>query len=62
MDKDRVEGAVDKAKGSIKKGVGEITGDEKLKAEGEADKAKGKVKSTVGGVKDALREGDPDRR
>jgi uncharacterized protein YjbJ (UPF0337 family) len=62
MDKDRVEGAKDKAKGSIKKGVGELTGDEKMKAEGEADKTKGKVKSTVGGMKDAVRESDRDRR
>jgi len=62
MDKDRVEGAMDKAKGSIKKGVGELTGDEKLKAEGEADKTKGKVKSTVGGAKDAVREAAEDSR
>ncbi len=61
MDKDRVEGAMDKAKGSIKKGVGELTGDEKLKAEGEADKTKGKVKSTVGGAKDAVRDATEDR-
>lgn len=62
MDKDRVEGAMDKAKGSIKKGVGELTGDEKLEAEGEADKMKGKVKSTVGGAKDAVRDAADDRR
>jgi uncharacterized protein YjbJ (UPF0337 family) len=46
---------MDKAKGSIKKGVGEVTGDEKMKAEGAADKTKGKVESAVGGVKDALK-------
>lgn len=56
MDKDRVAGAVDKAKGSVKKAVGDMTGDEKMQAEGEADKAKGKVKSTTGGVKDAVRD------
>ena len=55
MDKNRTEGAMDKAKGSIKKGVGEVTGDEKMKAEGAADKAKGKAESAVGGVKDALK-------
>ena len=55
MDKDRTEGAMDKAKGSIKKGVGEVTGDEKMKAEGAADKTKGKVENAVGGVKDALK-------
>lgn len=55
MDKDRTQGAMDKAKGSIKKGVGEVTGDEKMKAEGAADKTKGKAESAVGGVKDALK-------
>lgn len=55
MDKNRTEGAMDKAKGSVKKGVGEVTGDEKMKAEGAADKAKGKAESAVGGVKDALK-------
>lgn len=56
MDKDRTEGAMDKAKGSIKKGVGEVTGDEKMKAEGAADKAKGEAKSAVGSAKDAMRD------
>ena len=55
MDKNRTEGAMDKAKGSVKKGVGEVTGDEKMKAEGAADKMKGKAESAVGGVKDALK-------
>jgi uncharacterized protein YjbJ (UPF0337 family) len=55
MDKNRTEGAMDKAKGSVKKGVGEVTGDEKMKAEGAADKAKGKAESAVGGAKDALK-------
>jgi uncharacterized protein YjbJ (UPF0337 family) len=56
MDKDRVEGMVDQAKGAIKKGVGKVTGDAKLQAEGEADKMKGKAKNAVGGAKDAVRD------
>ena len=56
VDSNRVEGVWDKAKGSVKQGVGELTGDEKLQAEGAADKAKGAVKSTVGGAKDAMRD------
>ncbi len=55
MDKDRTQGAMDKAKGSVKKGVGEVTGDEKMKAEGAADKTKGKAENAIGGVKDALK-------
>jgi uncharacterized protein YjbJ (UPF0337 family) len=56
VDKQRAEGAADKAKGSLKSAAGKLTGDEKLKAEGAADKTKGKVKSAVGGVKDAVRD------
>ena len=56
VDTNRVEGAFDKAKGSVKQGVGNLTGDEKLKAEGAADKAKGAAKSAVGGVADAARD------
>lgn len=56
VDSNRMEGALDKAKGAIKEGVGKLTGDEKLQAEGMADKAKGTAKSTVGGAKDAVRD------
>jgi CsbD-like len=38
VDTNRVKGALDKAKGAIKEGVGNLTGDEKMKAEGAADK------------------------
>ena len=55
VDSNRVEGAFDKAKGSVKQGIGNVTGDEKLQAEGAADKAKGAAKSTVGGAADAVR-------
>jgi len=56
MDKNRVEGAIDQAKGAIKEGVGKMTGDQKLQGEGLADKTKGKAESTVGGAKDTLRD------
>ena len=56
MDKDRVQGALDQAKGSIKEGVGKVTGDDKMRAEGAADKVAGKTESTVGGVKDTARD------
>ena len=58
MDKDRVEGAADKAKGSIKEAAGKLTGDAKLQAEGKADKAGGAIKNAVGGAKDAIRDAD----
>ena len=55
MDKDRIEGAAEQAKGKIKEAVGKITGDSKTEAEGKADQIKGKVQNAVGGIKDALR-------
>lgn len=56
VDENRVTGALDKAKGAVKEGLGTLTGDEKLKAEGTADKAKGHVESAVGGAKDTVRD------
>ena len=55
VDKNRVEGAADKAKGSIKEAAGKVTGDSKLETEGKADKAGGAVKNAVGGVADAIK-------
>jgi uncharacterized protein YjbJ (UPF0337 family) len=54
MNKDRIEGAVNQAKGATKEAVGNLTGDAKLKAEGQIDKAKGAVQNAVGGMKDAV--------
>jgi len=56
MDKDRIDGSANQAKGAVKEAVGKVTGDSKLKAEGVADKAKGKVQNAIGGVKDAVRD------
>ena len=58
MDKDRIRGAADQAKGSVKKGAGDLLVDQKLKGEGIADKAKGKVESAVGSAKDAARDAE----
>ena len=55
MDKDRINGAADKAKGAMKETAGKLTGDAKLQAEGKADKATGALKNAIGGAKDAIR-------
>ena len=55
MDKDRIDGAANQAKGAVKEAAGKITGNKKLETEGMIDKAKGRVESAVGGAKDALR-------
>ena len=56
MDKDRVEGALHQAKGSVKEAVGKVTGDTKTQVEGAAEKAAGKVQNAVGGAKDAAKD------
>ncbi|HTQ14223.1 MAG TPA: CsbD family protein [Rhizomicrobium sp.] len=60
MDKDRIKGSADQAKGAVKDAAGKMTGDQKLQAEGKADKLKGKVESAVGGARDAIRDADRD--
>ena len=56
MDKDRISGAANKAKGAAKDAIGSATGDTKMQAEGKADKAKGTVQNAAGGAKDAVRD------
>jgi uncharacterized protein YjbJ (UPF0337 family) len=56
MDKDRIKGSVETAKGSMKESVGKVTGDAKLEAEGRNEKAAGRVQNAVGGGKDTVRE------
>jgi uncharacterized protein YjbJ (UPF0337 family) len=55
IDRDRVAGSAQQAKGSIKDGVGSVLGDAKLQAEGKLDKAEGKAQNTVGDIKDTLK-------
>jgi uncharacterized protein YjbJ (UPF0337 family) len=55
MDKDRIKGSAEQAKGKIKEGLGKVTGDSSLEGEGKADQIKGKVQNTVGGIKDKLK-------
>ena len=55
MDKDRVEGSVEQAKGKVKEVAGKVTGDSKLEGEGKADQVAGKVQNTIGGIKDTLK-------
>lgn len=56
MDKNRIEGAAQELKGTIKEVAGKVTGNEKLEAEGKVDKAAGQVQSAVGKGKDAVKD------
>jgi uncharacterized protein YjbJ (UPF0337 family) len=55
MDKDRIKGSAEQAKGAVKAAAGKIIGDSKLESEGKAEQAKGKIQNAVGGLKDTLR-------
>jgi uncharacterized protein YjbJ (UPF0337 family) len=55
MDKDRIEGAAQQAKGAVKEAAGKLLGDKKLETEGKTDKAVGKVQNAIGGLKDTVR-------
>lgn len=50
--RDRAEGAADKAKGRVKEAGGSLTGDKSKKAEGRADQRKGKAKEKSAAAKD----------
>ncbi|MBI2714614.1 MAG: CsbD family protein [Rhizobiales bacterium] len=56
MNKDRIQGSVEQAKGKLKEVAGKVTGDSKLETEGKAQQVAGKVQNTVGGLKDAVKE------
>ncbi|MBB4663320.1 CsbD family protein [Conexibacter arvalis] len=49
------DGTADRAKGSVKKAAGELTGDEGLKNEGRVDKGEGKLKGKVDEAADKLK-------
>jgi uncharacterized protein YjbJ (UPF0337 family) len=55
MDKDRIEGSAEQAKGKAKEVAGKAAGDTKLEAEGKSEKVAGKIQNAVGGLKDKLR-------
>jgi uncharacterized protein YjbJ (UPF0337 family) len=55
IDKDRIKGSAEQAKGKVKEWTGKALGDKKTEAEGKADQVKGKVQNAVGGLKDAMR-------
>jgi len=55
IDKDRIKGSAEQAKGKVKEWTGKATGDKKTEAEGKAEHMKGKAQNAVGGIKDAAR-------
>jgi uncharacterized protein YjbJ (UPF0337 family) len=56
MNKDRIEGSLEQAKGKMKEVAGKATGDAKLESEGKAQQVAGKIQNAVGGAKDSVKE------
>ncbi|KAA0122717.1 CsbD family protein [Methylobacterium sp. P1-11] len=52
---DKIKGAANEGLGKAKQGVGDVTGNDKLKAEGAAQELKGKAQGTVGDAKSAVK-------
>ena len=51
--RDRAEGMFDEGKGNLKQGVGDLTGNDRMKGEGVLDEMKGKGVGLLGDLKDA---------
>lgn len=56
MDKDRIEGSTNQAKGKVKETIGKLTGDAKLQAEGKSEKVAGKIQNVMGSIKDEIKD------
>ncbi|MCJ2133149.1 CsbD family protein [Methylobacterium sp. J-026] len=52
---DKIKGVANEALGKAKQGIGDATGNDKLKTEGAAQELKGKTQSTVGDAKDTVK-------
>jgi len=55
VDKDRIKGVAEQAKGKVKEWAGKAMGDKKTETEGKTDQVKGKMENAVGGLKDTVR-------
>ena len=55
MDRNRIEGAAQRLKGSVKEAVGRATNSPGMVAEGSGDRAAGTIQGSFGRVLDALR-------
>ena len=52
---DKIKGLANEAVGNVKQGIGNATGNDKLKAEGKAQELKGDAQKATGDVKDGAK-------
>jgi uncharacterized protein YjbJ (UPF0337 family) len=55
VNKDRIKGSAEQAKGAVKETAGKVLGNKRLETEGKTDKIAGKFQNAVGRAKDAVR-------
>lgn len=55
MNDQKAEGTAKDWGGKAKEGVGDATGNDKMKREGQADQSEGKLRKAAGNVKDAIK-------
>lgn len=60
MTDQHVKGAISSAKGTVKEGVGKLTGDKKLETKGKVQQVQGKAQNGLGDVQDSVRKGGHD--
>ncbi|MEJ1935148.1 CsbD family protein [Nostoc sp. NIES-2111] len=53
---DRIKGLANEAIGNAKQGIGQVTGDAKLKADGKAQEIKGEGQQAMADTKDAVKD------
>jgi uncharacterized protein YjbJ (UPF0337 family) len=53
MNQNHIKGTAEQVKGKLKEGLGDLTGNDRLKQEGQVDQIKGQAHKVVGNVKDA---------
>ena len=56
MDRQRIEGGLKKATGTIKEQAGKVLGDRHLEGEGKLEKTEGRIRAGVGKAMDAVRD------
>jgi uncharacterized protein YjbJ (UPF0337 family) len=62
MNKDHVNGAIDKLVGGAKRVAGDLTGNTQLQVEGIAQQVKGNLENVLGNAKDVVREANEQSR
>ena len=61
MNSDQVKGKANQVLGKVKRGAGEVTGNDRMANEGVMDQVKGSVQETWGNAKDAAHESEKTR-